>query len=217
MIAILYIYVCVYRWKSTQVTCIHIIPFYDSEVRKYNGKWYWNSFDLNQLKNIILDLEIKKLQDLAIISWKDDNDADFFVEGHIYGTSASIEWGKHLGLYQHPSETSDMAFASNEIENLCFIWYTYVYSYYCVSFSKTINLYITYRMFDIGPLFKSRPGTNLEPEPILEVTMQPSWMTPKLPINPGFPSFRSGSQNSTFLKHSTLLPRVLTREWILFH
>lgn len=56
-----------------------------------------------------------------IISWKVDNDADFFVEGHIYGTSASIEWGKHLGLYQHPSETSDMAFASNEIENLCFI------------------------------------------------------------------------------------------------
>ena len=56
-----------------------------------------------------------------LVSWKMKDDVDFFVEGHFYGTSASIEWGQHMGLYQHPNETSDIAFASKDIENLCFV------------------------------------------------------------------------------------------------
>ena len=56
-----------------------------------------------------------------LVSWKIKDDVDFFVEGHIYGTSASIEWGQHMGFYQHPNETSDMALASKDIDNLCFV------------------------------------------------------------------------------------------------
>ena len=56
-----------------------------------------------------------------LISWKLTEDVDYFVEGHIYGTNASIEWGQNMELYKHPNETSDIANASDEIENLCFV------------------------------------------------------------------------------------------------
>ena len=56
-----------------------------------------------------------------LISWKVSDEVDFFVEGHIYGTSASIEWGQNMGFYQNPKETSDIAFAANELGDLCFV------------------------------------------------------------------------------------------------
>ena len=56
-----------------------------------------------------------------LICWKQQGNLDFFVEGHVYATSASIEWGKHMGFYQDPYETSAIAYESNDIDMLCFI------------------------------------------------------------------------------------------------
>jgi putative glycerol kinase 5 len=56
------------------------------------------------------------------ICWKQqEKDVNFFVEGHIYGTSASMEWGKNMGFFHNPSETSDIAYSANDLDDLCFV------------------------------------------------------------------------------------------------
>ena len=57
-----------------------------------------------------------------LICWKQEGiNLDFFVEGHIYGTSASIEWGKFMGFFQDPSETSDIAYSAKDNCDLYFV------------------------------------------------------------------------------------------------
>ena len=57
-----------------------------------------------------------------LICWKQENsNVDFFVEGHIYGTSASIKWGKVMGFFQDPSETSDVAYLAKDNSGLLFV------------------------------------------------------------------------------------------------
>ena len=56
-----------------------------------------------------------------VICWKELGDSQFFVEGQLHGTSASLEWGKHMRFYEDPTETSDMAYSANDIGDLYFV------------------------------------------------------------------------------------------------